>query len=119
MWAAADYHPRPEATVSLLDVGQISVAPQTDDIFLRFKGACIIAAKDIIAEAADAPNHAARLDWANVISTGDDNAVSQRVRKILRYSIAVNSTFQAAGLAVTDQDIQFMVNSAVATPSLL
>lgn len=105
--------------MALLDIGTIYNAAEDSDIFVRFQGACLVAAKDIKAEDAGTPNHEARLGWADAMIGGDMAGVRQRVSKVLRYSIATNSSFQSSGTGATENDIQFMVNSAVAIPGLI
>jgi hypothetical protein len=105
--------------MALLDIGNIYNSVNGDPIMIRFQGACLVAAKDVKAEDVNTPNHEQRVGWADAILSGDNNAVDIRVRKILRFSIATNSTFQSVGVAVSDGDIGFMVSSALSIPSNL
>jgi hypothetical protein len=99
--------------MALLDIANVYVAADDADIFKRFTAACLVAARDIRAESDQTPNHQARLEWANVLFTGDIDTVRTRVRKVVRYAIASNSTFQAEGVAIDDGGIQFIVNSSI------
>lgn len=105
--------------MALIDIGNICNASETDNIFVRFQGSCLVAAKDIKAEDPGTPNHEARVGWADAMIGGDLAGVRQRVAKILRYSISTNTTFQQEGTAINDAAIDFMVAGAVSVPGLL
>ena len=78
--------------------------------------ACMTAAENILNEAANTPNHANRVLWAN--SSPDNNALQ------IMPSVAMNSTIQTKWadrtaqllpehLRYDDADIQFVVNSNI------
>lgn len=103
----------------LLDIGNIYNSAEDADIFIRFQGACLVAAKDIRAEDPQTPLHGERTGWADAMLSGDLPGVRQRVGRILRFSIATNSTFQSEGVAVDDGAVGFMVAAALSIPSNL
>lgn len=97
----------------LLDIGNIYNEDGTSDLFKRFQAACLIAARDIKAEDPGTPMHERRMEWADAILQSEPVQSSFRVLRHLRYAIATNAAFQSAGAAITDNDIQFIVNSQV------
>jgi|JI9StandDraft_1071089.scaffolds.fasta_scaffold487394_2 hypothetical protein len=99
--------------MALLDIGQIYGEDGTSDLFKRFQAACLIAAKDIKTEDPQTALHEQRMAWADVILQSEPNQSTFRVLRHLRYAIATNAAFQAAGVAITDNDIQFIINSQV------
>lgn len=101
--------------MALLDIGNAWAADDTTDLFKKFLGACLTAAKDIIAESAGTSNHANRMVWANAVMSANDPAVKERVRQIIRFGAATNATMQANPSALTDNDIQFIVNGSINT----
>jgi hypothetical protein len=101
--------------MSLLSIGAIYNSADTDPIFVRFQAACLIAAKDVKAEAENTPNHESRLAWANGMLSSDLTSVRSRTRAHLRLAIAGNAAFQSAGTDIIDGDIQFIVNSNLDT----
>lgn len=74
----------------------------------RFLAARLKAAWDVLNEDAQAPNHAARLAWAEKVLA---NPEADAQREYLRF--LSNTTIQAWGGASTDNDVQFVVNSFV------
>lgn len=99
--------------MALLDVGNIYHSDDDAEIVRRFEAACLIGARDILAESGATPNHTNRVSWANGMFSGDLSGVLTRTRQHLRYAISTNSTFQSVGLEVTDGDIGFMVASQI------
>lgn len=98
---------------TLREIGTILNAVPADDIFVRFKAACTIAAKNIRAENPQTTNHEPRLSWANGVLSGDQYGVESRVAAHLRYGIATNATFQMEGLLIDDAAVQFIVESQI------
>jgi hypothetical protein len=88
--------------MSLLSIGAIYNSADTDPIFVRFQAACLIAAKDVKAEAENTPNHESRLAWANGMLSSDLTSVRSRTRAHLRLAIAGNAAFQSAGPDIID-----------------
>jgi hypothetical protein len=74
--------------------------------------ACRIAARDIAAEDANTPHHAARLAWAQ--RWIDGNNVVPLLERML-YVVCQNPAIQAAAPSgpFSDSDIQFVVNSNI------
>ncbi len=99
--------------MALIDIAAVFNAATTDPIFRRFQAACLVAAKDIKAESSNTPNHEQRVGWADAVLQLSPGESAFRVYRHLRYAIATNSAFQAAGDQVTDNDIQFIVNSQI------
>lgn len=80
----------------------------------RFMAACLVAAKDIVAEDPGTANHAERVAWAEAIQQGGEDTLTSSALEILRFAAASNATLQSAGEAATDNDIQFIVNTELA-----
>lgn len=76
----------------------------------RFEVACIIAAGQILNEDQLTPYHAERVAWANQVLKDDSGTMA---RKMLRRAISNNASLQEMGQAVSDSDIQFIVNSNI------
>lgn len=80
-------------------------------LFQRFRAARLKAAWDITNEDPGTANHADRLTWANsIIAAYDSGNVQSEYRLFLS-----NTTIQTSGIASTDNDIQFVVNSFIDT----
>lgn len=80
-----------------------------------FQGRCQVAmwsaAGDIINEAPGTSNHAARLDWANRVLQDSTNITPRQ----LAMQVLRNTSIAANPGASTDGDIQFQVNSVLAS----
>lgn len=80
-------------------------------LFQRFRAARIKAAWDIINENPATANHADRLVWANaIIADYETSDIQSEYRLFLS-----NTTIQTSGIASTDNDIQYVVNSFIDT----
>lgn len=90
-------------------------AGQSGLLKAKFMGACLKAAYDILNEDAGTTNHANRVTWANVMLSGTVAEAESQAMQHLRYAIASNATLQSAGDAVTDNDVQYIVNSQIDT----
>lgn len=82
------------------------------DLHERFEAACLKAAAYVTAEAVGAPNHAARLAWANQVIP-DEAYTAATAKKILRWGLATNATLQNASVNATDNDIDYVVSAAI------
>lgn len=81
------------------------------DIRNRVICALAIAANDVINEAEETPNHAARILWAKAVIND-----SGRWIDLFMWAVALNSTINTAieaEQAVSDGDIQFVVNGNI------
>lgn len=76
----------------------------------RFQASRLKAAWNILNEAANTTNHAARLTWANKIINIYESDLDKEYRRFLS-----NATIQTAGNSATDNDIDFVVSSFVDT----
>ena len=80
-----------------------------------FQGRCLVAtwlaARDILAEAPETEDHVARLDWANRVLVERTNLTPRQ----LAVQVLQNSTIAANPTGASDGDIQFQVNSVIAT----
>jgi hypothetical protein len=83
--------------------------------YQRWLGACLVASYAIVNEDGGTSNHANRLLWANDILGGDAASVRSKVEAHMKYTIASNATLQASPTDVSDNDIQFIVNSQINT----
>ncbi len=82
-----------------------------DDVFRKkVAGACLMAAKDIIAEDAGTAGHAARIAWANSVRSAPLAMAQTMITKVLE-----NATIAADVAGAVDSDIQFVVNSLINT----
>lgn len=68
------------------------------------------AAQDVLNEDPGTTNHANRVLWATASLENPEVNASK-----MMWPIVSNATVQAAGLACTDNDIQFVVNGAIDT----
>lgn len=84
-----------------------------------FQGRCQVAmwmaAQDIVSEASNTANHAARIDWANRVLQDNANITPRQ----LSMQVLRNLTIAANPGASTDGDIQFQVNSVLANLILI
>lgn len=101
--------------MALIDIGNAWQASDDTDLFKKFLGSCLKSAAYILAEAPETENHANRLVWANGMLAQDDAAVKARVRQIIRWGAATNTTMQADPGALSDNDIDFIVASGLDT----
>lgn len=94
---------------TLLDLGNLANPGTVDGaaFALRFSAAMYAAAHAIINESPTTPE---RQQWAKSVVEG--GTASPEVGRFVRYALG-NPTVQSAGAAVTDNDIQFIVNSLV------
>lgn len=83
-----------------------ALAAGAPELRQRFAAARLKAAWDVLNESSGTTNHAARLVWANKIIDGYETDLDVEWRRFLS-----NATIQAVGVAATDNDIQFVVNS--------
>jgi len=74
----------------------------------RLEGACLKVANDIINEAANTPNHLARMVWAKAIFLAPSRQID-----LLINPIVLNPTIYAAGEGCTDDDLEYVVVSEV------
>jgi hypothetical protein len=76
-----------------------------------FQGRCVVAtwmaAKDVLTESRDTPNHAVRRQWALNTLRGN-TAITPRN---LAIQVLRNATIAAAPATASDNDLQFQVNS--------
>ena len=80
-------------------------------LYQRFRAARIKAAWDIINEDPGTTNHVDRVTWANgIIEDYEGDDIYSEYRLFLS-----NATIQTSGIASTDNDIQYVVNSFVDT----
>ena len=81
---------------------------------VTFQGRCLVAtwkaAQDILTEAANTPNHQARIDWATRVLQDHANITPRQ----LAMQVLRNATIAANPSASTDSDLQFQVNSVLA-----
>ncbi len=79
-----------------------------------FQGRCAVAlwkaAQDILAEDAQTPNHAQRVNWARTALAGRLEITPQQ----LAVQVLRNPTIAADPAAASDGDLQFQVNSILA-----
>jgi hypothetical protein len=77
----------------------------------RCLAACWVAANDILAEDPQTAGHAGRLNWATNVLRDKTAATPRQIAvQVLR-----NATIAGNPTAATDGDIQFQVNSVIAT----
>jgi hypothetical protein len=72
----------------------------------RFIAARVKAAWDVLNEDAGTTNHVNRLAWAKATL---DDPTARKSKEYLRF--LSNTTIQSSGVASTDNDVQFVVNS--------
>lgn len=101
--------------MALIDIGNAWTSGPTDSLFRKFLGAILVAAKDIKAEDAGTDNHANRIVWADDVLSGVESTVHTKVHEQIRYAAATNATMQANPTGLSDNDIQFIVNSNIDT----
>lgn len=82
----------------------------SSDLMNRTTVAVAKAAQDVLSEAQNTPNHAARLDWARAAL--DD---ARRMADRMLWGVLANGAIQNSGEASSDSDIQFTVNSLIDT----
>lgn len=99
--------------MALLDIGNAWQSDENGDVFKRFLGACLVAAASIVNEDPGTANHERRMAWARGVLSNDAESVRLRVRAHVRRAAATNTTFQGNPAGVTDNDIQFIVNSQI------
>jgi hypothetical protein len=79
-----------------------------------FQGRCQVAmwtaAQNIAAEAANTPNHQARIDWSTRVLQDRANITPRQ----LAMQVLRNATIAANPSTSTDGDLQFQVNSVIA-----
>lgn len=80
-------------------------------LFQRFRAARIEAAWDILNEDPSTENHVDRLAWANTVVS---DYVGGNIQSEYRLFLS-NATIQTSGIASTDNDIQYVVNTFVDT----
>ncbi len=76
----------------------------------RFLAARVQASWDILNEAVNTSNHINRLAWANAVLNNYELSAQAEYSRFMS-----NATIQINGLASTDNDIQFVVNSMIDT----
>lgn len=76
----------------------------------RCAAAIAKAAQDVLNEAAETENHAARIVWAQDALVNAEAAASR-----MMWGLLGNATIQTNGEASTDNDIQFVVNGLINT----
>jgi hypothetical protein len=85
------------------------------DLAERIKAACAYVAQYILIEAPETANHAERLLWAkHVLISGNIDSASQA----MHWLVVANATIAAAlaaGQAVADSDIEYVVSVSAAT----
>ncbi len=74
----------------------------------RAAAAAMNAARDVLNEAVDTPNHPARVKWAASVFQ-DINAAGRDMVGFL----AANAAIVSVGNNATDNDVQFVVNSSI------
>jgi hypothetical protein len=99
--------------MTLISIGNSWSFDPATDTFKKFIAACLVAAKDILAEPSNTSNHANRVIWAQGLQGETDELVFKRVHRIIRLAISSNAVFQADPTGLTDNDIQFIVNSFI------
>ncbi len=99
--------------MALIDIGNVWAADPTTTLFKTFVGGCLVAASQVMNEDPGTANHAKRIAWAKNILSDDISAVTSRIQRMFRYSLATNATFQGNPTGMSDGDIQFIVNSVI------
>jgi hypothetical protein len=99
--------------MALSDIGSTWQTDPTQNYFKQWMGSCLIAAGQILSEAANTSNHTNRIIWAKAMLSHDAASVQVRVTQMIRLALATNPTFQGAPLTATDSDVQFIVNSQI------
>ena len=90
--------------MALIDVAQL--LEQRRVLFDRFKGAVIMAASGVYAEAPGTVNHANRMLWAeDVLLEGN---IQKRVEELYRLAMT-NPTITSLGNGCADSDIEWVV----------
>jgi len=80
----------------------------SDELKKRVTAAVAIAAQQVLAEDSGTANHANRVIWANEALTD-----AQLMTEKIMWRVLGNATIAASGLASTDGDLQFVVNSLI------
>lgn len=83
----------------------------------RFEAACLTAAYPVLNEPPETAHHARREAWARRIIGGDGAAfMAESGRRLVRFALATNPTIRSVTVAATDQDIEYIVASALGSP---
>ena len=90
----------------------------SEDLRERFEAACLKSAASISVESAGTADHVNRLSWANAVIP-DAAYTRTTATRVLRWGLATNGTLQDAGPAATDNDIEYIVASALGSPAVL
>lgn len=90
----------------------------SDDLRERFEAACLKSAASVLVEDAGTADHANRLSWAQDV-VPDATYTRTTAVKMLRWGLATNGTLQEVGPLATDNDIDFIVASALGTVEVL
>lgn len=98
---------------TLLEVYETVLSEQAQGLRNRTMAATLTAAGYIMVEDDQTVNHAARLAWAQatLASLESLRAASDR----MYMAVAGNGTIQQAGLAATDNDLNYVVASSIDT----
>lgn len=91
---------------------QMFVMRQSPELLARFVIAVEKAAYDITNEDPATPQHAQRIAFARRILM-DDAGAQKWARRALCLAVVSNQALQDNGNAVTDSDVQFIVNSII------
>jgi len=87
---------------------EIVQAAANPDFYTRVSFIALKTAQNVASEGESAPNHAARVQYANRVFRGDDNAA------LLAQHVATNATIGSAleqGLPVPDGDIEYALST--------
>lgn len=82
------------------------------NLFRQVMFAVWSAANDVMNEDPATDRHGKRVDWARKIRNGGIAAAEEWTKRVIP-QVLMNATIQAAPEAVTDADVQFVVNGLV------
>lgn len=99
-------------------LSQFRQSVQSQDLQERFEAACLQSAASILVEAGGTADHANRLSWAEAVIP-DSAYTTTTARKILRWGLATNTDLQNNGPASPDNDISYIVASALGNATIL
>lgn len=94
--------------MELIELYNLVTEVKDNSLRKRVVGACIQASYDILNEAPETENHLARLAWASDVLLNYE----QKAREIFPFVLS-NATLQSQKESVSDNDIQFVVNSFI------